>query len=132
MSEHESRKLRLALLAGGRSEEREVSLKGAEGVAQALNPDKYEVIRYDPRDDLARLADDAPGLDFAFVLLHGRFGEDGTIQGFLDLLGLPYQGAGVLGSALAMDKDRAKTLYRAAGLPVAPWRMAGPEDAAHP
>lgn len=125
-------KLRLALIAGGLSEEREVSLKGAEGVAAALNPEKYEIIRYDPATDLAQLAQDAASLDCAFILLHGRYGEDGTIQGFLELLGLPYQGSGVLGSASAMDKNRAKTLYKAAGLPVAPWRMATREDALHP
>jgi D-alanine-D-alanine ligase len=70
------------------------------------------VRRYDPATDLARLAGDAPGIDFAFILLHGRHGEDGTMQGFLDLLGVPYQGSGVLGSAIAMDKHLAKELYR--------------------
>lgn len=126
------KKIRLALIAGGSSAEREVSLKGAEGVAKALDPAKYEVHRYDPATDLVRLADDAGNLDAAFILLHGLHGEDGSIQGFLELLGIPYQGAGVLGSASAMDKNRAKILYRAAGLPVADWRMATPEDMAHP
>lgn len=125
-------KIRLALIAGGTSAEREVSLRGAEGVAAALDPAKYEVIRYDPATDLARLAADADRLDAAFILLHGLYGEDGTIQGFLDLLGIPYQGAGVLGSAVAMDKNMAKTLYQASGLPVAPWLMAGTADIEHP
>jgi D-alanine-D-alanine ligase len=124
--------LRVALLAGGKSGEREVSLAGAKGVESALNPDKYQVKRYDPATDMARLAAEAADLDVAFILLHGRFGEDGTVQGFLDLLGLPYQGSGVLGSALAMDKDCAKTLYRVHGLPVSAWRMASPTDAATP
>lgn len=127
-----NKKLRVALLAGGRSGERAVSLKGAEGVAQALDPSKYELSRYDPATDLARLAADAKQIDVVFILLHGLFGEDGTIQGFLDLLGLPYQGSGVLGSALAMDKDLAKTVYRASGLPIPDWRMAQPEDASQP
>ena len=121
-------KLRLALIAGGVSAEREVSLRGAAGVEQALNRDRYEVVRYDPATDLARIAADAANIDAAFILLHGVHGEDGTIQGFLDLLGIPYQGAGVLGSALAMDKNLAKVMYRLAGLPVAPWVMVEPGD----
>ncbi|MFP7754608.1 D-alanine--D-alanine ligase [Thermodesulfobacteriota bacterium B35] len=125
-------KMRLALIAGGTSGEREVSLKGAAEVARALDRERYEVIRYDPATDLARLAADAPGLDVAFILLHGLHGEDGTMQGFLDLLSIPYQGSGVLGSALAMDKNLAKTLYRLHGLPVADWEMAGPADLEDP
>ncbi|MCL2789790.1 MAG: D-alanine--D-alanine ligase [Desulfobulbus sp.] len=121
-------KIRLALIAGGTSDEREVSLRGAAGVEQALDLDRYEVVRYDPAIDLARIANDAAGIDVAFLLLHGVNGEDGTIQGFLDLLGIPYQGAGVLGSALAMDKNLAKTMYRLNGLPVAPWIMVEPRD----
>lgn len=121
-------KIRLALIAGGTSDEREVSLRGAAGVERALDPDKYEVVRYDPATDLARIANDAARIDVAFLLLHGVNGEDGTIQGFLDLLGIPYQGAGVLGSALAMDKNLAKIMYRLHGLPVAPWVMVEPGD----
>ncbi|MCL1980886.1 MAG: D-alanine--D-alanine ligase [Proteobacteria bacterium] len=121
-------KIRLALIAGGTSDEREVSLRGATGVEQALDPARYEVIRYDPATDLAQIALDAEKIDVAFLLLHGVNGEDGTIQGFLDLLGIPYQGAGVLGSALAMDKNLAKTMYRLHGLPVAPWVMVEPGD----
>ena len=82
-------KLRLALIAGGTSAEREVSLRGAAGVEQALNRDRYEVVRYDPATDLARIVADAANIDAAFILLHGVHGEDGTIQGFLDLLGIP-------------------------------------------
>jgi D-alanine-D-alanine ligase len=125
-------KIRLALIAGGTSGEREVSLKGAAGVEQALKKEKYEVVRYDPAIDLARLAADADRLDVAFILLHGIHGEDGTVQGMLELLGIPYQGAGVLGSALAMDKNLAKTMYRLHGLPVAAWEMASREHIADP
>ena len=121
-------KIRLALIAGGTSDEREVSLRGAAGVEKALDPNKYEVVRYDPATDLARIAGDAARIDVAFLLLHGVNGEDGTIQGFLDLLGIPYQGAGVLGSALAMDKNLAKIMYRLHGLPVAPWVMVESRD----
>jgi D-alanine-D-alanine ligase len=126
------RKLRLALLAGGKSGEREVSLKGAEEVAKALNPEKYEVRRYDPATDLAQLAAEADTLDAAFILLHGPFGEDGTVQGFLDLLDIPYQGSGVLGSAIAMDKNLSKILYRNNGLKVPDWYMAAKEDIDNP
>ncbi len=122
------KQIRLALLSGGTSGEREVSLQGAAEVEQALDQERYRVIRYDPATDLARLAAEASSIDVAFILLHGLHGEDGTMQGFLDLLGIPYQGAGVLGSALAMDKNLAKTLYRLHDLPVAAWEMAGPAD----
>lgn len=125
-------RLRLALIAGGVSGEREVSLNGAKGVEKALDPDKYDVIRYDPATDLAKIAADAEKIDVAFILLHGIHGEDGTMQGFLELLGIPYQGAGVLGSALAMDKNLAKTMYRLHGLPVAEWVMASKSDIADP
>ncbi|MFZ5759551.1 MAG: D-alanine--D-alanine ligase family protein [Thermodesulfobacteriota bacterium] len=126
------KKLRIALLAGGKSGEREVSLAGAKGVMAALDTRKYLVTQYDPAIDLGRLAADAAQLDAAFILLHGPLGEDGSMQGFLDLLGLPYQGSGVLGSALAMDKNIAKILYRQAGLRVAEWRMAARADMGNP
>ncbi|MEW6220020.1 MAG: D-alanine--D-alanine ligase [Thermodesulfobacteriota bacterium] len=116
-------RLRVALIAGGTSGEREVSLKGAAGVEQSLDPARYAVRRYDPACDLPRLAAEAGEIDFAFILLHGPLGEDGTMQGFLDLLGIPYQGAGVLGSALAMHKGLAKLLYRQAGLAVPAGRL---------
>jgi len=121
-------RIRLALLAGGISGEREVSLHGAKEVAKALDRKKYEVIHFDPATDLARLAHQAEQLDAAFILLHGIHGEDGTVQGFLELLNIPYQGSGVLGSALAMDKNLAKTMYRLHGLPVAAWKMAETKD----
>jgi len=114
------KKLTVALLAGGKSAEREVSLKSGEQVFQTLDQERYEILRYDPRDDLPRLAQDAARIDVALIILHGRLGEDGTIQGFLELLGIPYQGSGVLSSAIAMNKVLSKHLYQQAGLPVAP------------
>lgn len=111
-------RLRVALLCGGRSSEREVSLKSGAQVAAALNPDRYEVKKYDPQTDLPQLIADAPNLDVALIIMHGRWGEDGTVQGLLDLLGIPYQGSGVLASAIAMNKEVSKTLYRQAGLDV--------------
>lgn len=117
------KKMCIALLAGGKSGEREVSLSGAAIFEEALDPEKYTIKRYDPATDLARLAEDAASIDFAFILLHGLFGEDGSVQGMLDLLDIPYQGSGILGSAVAMDKNLAKQLYQLAGIPVADWRV---------
>ncbi len=128
----ENRKIRVALLAGGRSGEREVSLAGAAGLEAAIDREKYDLRRYDPKTDLSLLAEEAGSIDVAFILLHGIYGEDGTVQGYLDLLGIPYQGSGVLGSALAMDKNMSKILYRLNGLPVAEWEMARPEDKEDP
>lgn len=127
-----TKKIRLALLAGGASGEREVSLAGAAGFEEAIDREKYELCRYDPKTDLVKLAIEADFIDVAFILLHGTHGEDGTVQGYLDLLGIPYQGSGVLGSALAMDKNMAKILYRLHDLPVAAWEMAKAEDKTNP
>lgn len=121
-------KLCVALLAGGRSGEREVSLSGAAIFEKALNPDKYKIKRYDPASDLQYLARDSGEIDFAFILLHGLFGEDGSVQGMLDLLDIPYQGAGILGSAVAMDKNLAKILYRTVDIPVADWYIVDRAD----
>jgi len=116
-------KLNLALLSGGISSEREVSLKGGEQVFEALNKNNYEIIRYDPATDLGRLVADAEKIDVALIVMHGPYGEDGTVQGLLDLLDIPYQGSGVLASALAMDKLMSKHLYQAAGLLVPPFNV---------
>ena len=113
----------MALLSGGISSEREVSLKSGEQVYEALNKEKYDVIRYDPKTDLQRLVVDAPGIDVALIILHGSYGEDGTVQGMLDLLDIPYQGSGVLGSALAINKLAAKKMYEQAGIPVPPYMV---------
>ncbi len=114
-------KLTVALLAGGISSEREVSLHSGEQVYEALDKNKYSIIKYDPKTDLARLMQDASKIDIAMIILHGPYGEDGTVQGLLDLLEIPYQGSGVLGSALAMNKVVTKQLYERAGLPVPPY-----------
>lgn len=111
-------KLRIALISGGWSREREVSLKSGDAVYSALDKDKYEVRRYDPRDDLIRLIQDSGRIDLVMLFLHGKRGEDGSMQGLLDLLNLPYTGSGVLSSALAMNKALSKELFRNAGLKV--------------
>lgn len=115
------KKLTIALLYGGISFEREVSLMSGKQVYEALDKDKYKVLRYDTKTDLKRLTNDASQIDAALIILHGPFGEDGTIQGMLDLLGISYQGAGVLGSALAMNKLVSKQLYESSRLPVPPY-----------
>ena len=115
------KKKTIALLSGGISPEREVSLNSGAQVYEALDKDKYDVVRYDPKTDLAKLAADAPGIDAALIILHGPYGEDGTVQGMLDLLQIPYQGSGVLGSALAMDKVAAKQLFEKTGIPTPPY-----------
>ena len=111
------KKIKLALLSGGVSSEREVSLNGGAQVYEALDKEKYDVVQYDPATDLAKLVNDAQTIDVALLILHGPYGEDGTVQGLLDLLGIPYQGAGVLGSSVAMNKLVSKRLYRQAGIP---------------
>lgn len=111
-------KMRLALIAGGKSSEREVSLKSGAQVYEALDKSKYDIRRYDPLTDLGRLVQDAPEIQAALIIMHGRGGEDGSMQGLLDLLEIPYQGSGVLGSAVAMNKELSKALYQMAGLKV--------------
>jgi len=123
------KKLNIALLSGGISSEREVSLNGGNQVFEALDKDKYSILRYDPKTDLSKLVSDADQIDAAVIILHGPYGEDGTVQGLLDLLNIPYQGSGVLGSALAMNKLVAKQLYEKVGLPVPPYVAISKGDA---
>jgi D-alanine-D-alanine ligase len=123
---------RICVLKGGLSAEREVSLSSGHECAKALRVAGYEVIELDARGDVVqRLIDIAP--DIVFNALHGRYGEDGCIQGILEWLRIPYTHSGVLASALAMDKDRSKAAFRAVGLPVVPSVIAAKSDvmAAH-
>jgi len=110
---------RIVVLAGGWSREREVSLASGKAVYGALDRDRYEAHLYDPRDHLETLVRSKGEIDLVLIMLHGRFGEDGRIQGFLDLLGIPFSGSGVLASAMAMNKRVAKEVYVSAGLEVA-------------
>jgi UDP-N-acetylmuramate dehydrogenase len=119
---------KVAVLMGGPSAEREVSLSSGRMCAQALRDEGYGVVEVDCGPDLAaRLHDIAP--DVAFNALHGRWGEDGCVQGLLEWLRIPYTHSGVLASALAMDKERTKAIYRAHGLPVVDSLVAAREDA---
>lgn len=111
---------RVALLAGGKSGEREVSLASGEGARAALEEAGFQVTSLDPADkeDLKRLIDG--NFDVAFLCVHGKYGEDGTLQGLLELIGLPYTGSGVWSSAASMNKIKSKWLYERAGLLTSP------------
>ncbi|WP_116082627.1 D-alanine--D-alanine ligase [Tropicimonas sp. IMCC34011] len=113
----------MAVLKGGLSAERDVSLSSGRECAAALRGEQFEVVEIDAGADIcARLEEHAP--DVVFNALHGRWGEDGCIQGLLEWMRLPYTHSGVLTSSLAMDKERTKDAYRAAGLPVVESRLA--------
>jgi D-alanine-D-alanine ligase len=163
MHERRRGKVRVAVLFGGQSSEHDVSLRSAETVMGALDPDRYEVVpigitregrwltggdpfaaltatsplfalgdgsTVEPVQDVSEVPAESAvpalftgGIDVVFPVLHGPMGEDGTVQGLLELTGVPYVGAGVLGSALSMDKAMAKTILAQEGLPQAPWRL---------
>ena len=117
-------KIRVAVLHGGISAEREVSLNSGRQVIAALRGAGFQVEPIEVTADLGGLiAALTPAPDVVFNALHGRFGEDGAIQGVLDYLGIPYTHSGVRASALAMDKAAAKAVFSHAGLPVAPHRI---------
>jgi D-alanine-D-alanine ligase len=134
-----TRRVRVAVLMGGRSSEHEISLASARSVLTALDPDRYDTVSVEiGRDGRWELGTGNSGgtvaetlpvpteklpatlgdVDVVIPILHGPFGEDGTVQGLLELAGVPYVGAGVLGSALAMDKDVFKAVMRDRGIPV--------------
>lgn len=165
-----SGKVRVAILFGGQSDEHDVSLRSAQTIMNALDPDKYEVVPIgitregrwlSGGDPMAQLTAVSPlfalergapdpssptndlvaagrgeavpavfsgDVDVIVPVLHGPLGEDGTVQGMLELAGVPYAGAGVLGSAVAMDKPMAKTILEQAGLPQAPWQLVFRKD----
>ncbi len=121
-------KRRVAIIYGGRSGEHEVSVRSAEAIMGRMDPAKYEIVKFfigkDGRWEPQHIVPEPganPGIDVVFPVLHGTFGEDGTMQGLLELADLPYVGAGVLGSSLSMDKDLMKRVCRERGLPVVDW-----------
>ncbi len=122
---YNSMKLRVAVLYGGRSSEHEVSVRSAKAVMDGLDPARYEKIEYfidkegkwNPRPILPEPGAQ-PGIDVVFPVLHGTFGEDGAIQGLLELAGLPYVGAGVLASSVSMDKEMTKRVCKERMLPI--------------
>ena len=107
---------KVAVLYGGNSAEREISLKSGMAIYEALKRKNFDVISIDIGDDIARNIMDSQ-FDVAFIALHGRGGEDGTIQGFLECLNIPYTGSGVMASAIAMDKWRTKLIWSAESIP---------------
>lgn len=120
---------KVAVLMGGWSAEREISLRSGAAVAEALAGEGYDVMPVDVgRDIAAKLANDRP--DVCFNALHGEFGEDGCLQGILECLELPYTHSGVLASAIAMHKERAKDVLRPAGVPVAEAKLVSRQEAA--
>ena len=113
---------KVAVLLGGKSAEREISLLSGNGVLKALRSKGVDAHAFDPSQrDLYELRRE--GYARCFIALHGRGGEDGTLQGALEVLGIPYTGSGVLGSALAMDKARAKLVWQARGLPTPAYEL---------
>ncbi len=125
-------KLRVAVIYGGRSGEHEISIRSANAIMAGLDPSRYEIVRYfiskegkwDPHAILPEPGANE-GIDVVFPVLHGTFGEDGTMQGLLELAGLAYVGPGVLGSSAAMDKDMMKRIFRDRGLPIVEYVLAG-------
>ncbi|MBB2774785.1 UNVERIFIED_ORG: D-alanine-D-alanine ligase [Comamonas terrigena] len=119
---------KVAVLMGGRSSEREVSLMSGQGVLDALRAQGVDAHAFDPAEqELGALK--AQGFARCFIALHGRFGEDGTVQGALELLGIPYTGSGVMASSMAMDKIMTKRIWRFEGLPTPDWRMVSSPEA---
>jgi D-alanine-D-alanine ligase len=113
---------KVAVLLGGKSAEREISLMSGKGVLQALRSKGVDAHAFDPAErDLVELKRE--GFARCFIALHGRGGEDGTIQGALEMLGIPYTGSGVMGSAIGMDKWRTKMVWIASGLPTPRFRI---------
>ena len=118
---------RVAVLMGGASSEREISLMSGRGVLAALQSRGIDAHAFDPSErDLADLKRE--GFARCFIALHGRGGEDGTLQGALEVLGMPYTGSGVMGSAIGMDKWRTKMIWLAAGVPTPRYRILAPDD----
>jgi len=122
MTIEELKAKKIAVLMGGLSAEREVSLNSGSAVLKALVAQGYDAVGIDVGRDLAdRLKNEK--VEVAFIALHGRFGEDGSVQGLLELMGIPYTGSGVLASALAINKVFSKVVFSSAGLTVAPYQV---------
>jgi len=119
----------IGVLMGGLSGEREVSFRSGENCLRALLSRGYRAVRIDAVRDVARRIEDA-GIEVAFLALHGRYGEDGTIQGLLEMMGIPYTGSGVLASALAMNKIASKKVVRSSGFPTPDHRPIGMQGSA--
>lgn len=123
-------KLRVAVIYGGRSGEHDISLRSGQSVIEAMDPERYKVLhfkisregKWSPRPIVPEPGGN-PEIDVVFPVLHGTFGEDGTVQGLLELAELPYVGAGVLASSVSMDKEVMKRLMAGKGLPIVDYRL---------
>lgn len=113
--------MKIGVIMGGISSEREISLKSGEQVLLNLNRDKYEEIIPIIIDSKSEVIEKIKGIDFAFLSLHGQFGEDGTIQGLLETMGIPYSGCGILPSAICMNKGLTKRIVKTVGVDTAKW-----------
>lgn len=113
--------MKIGVIMGGVSSEREVSIKSGAEVVKYLNKDKYDEIIQIVIDSKKDVIEKTKDIDFAFIAMHGRFGEDGTIQGVLETLGIPYSGCNVLTSAICMNKGLTKRLVKTVGIKTAPW-----------
>ena len=112
--------MKVGIIMGGISSEREVSLASGESIFNHIDKEKYEVSKIiinNKRDILEKVK----GLDFALLALHGKFGEDGTVQAFLDIMDIPYSGCGALSSSLCMDKNLSKKVLKAENIRTAKW-----------
>jgi D-alanine-D-alanine ligase len=122
MTVEELKGKKIGVLLGGLSAEREVSLKSGAAVHKALCANGYNAVAIDVGRDVPQVLA-REGIQVAFIALHGRLGEDGVVQGLLEMMGIPYTGSGVLASSLAMNKIFAKEIFHAAGLTIAPYRV---------
>lgn len=120
--------MKIGVIMGGVSSEREISLMSGKEVLKNLDKTKYEDIIPVVINSKSEVLDKIKGIDFAFIALHGRFGEDGTIQGLLEALEIPYSGCGVLASAVCMNKGMAKSVLKSAGVNTAPWLVVKSAD----
>jgi len=114
--------LKIAVLYGGVSKEREVSISSSKGIIDALKKNGHDVVAIDFHPERLHEIIELK-VDLVFIALHGKFGEDGSIQGLLDMLNIPYVGSGVLASALAMDKYKAKQLFESVNIPTAKGKL---------
>src|SRR3989304_3112039 len=113
---------KIGVLMGGISAEKEVSTKSGTAVFNALKNLHYNVVAIDAGPDICEVLK-REGIEIAFLTLHGGYGEDGSVQGLLEVLGIPYTGSGVLASALAMDKEASKKVFLYHGIPVPPFKV---------
>src|SRR3989338_6660005 len=120
-------KKKIGVLMGGMSVEREISLKTGTAICNALKENGYNIVSIDVGRDIGRRID-AEDIDVAFIALHGKYGEDGTIQGMLEMMGIPYTCSGVLGSAISMNKVISKELFERHGIPTPTYEVIYKKD----